>query len=225
MIGIPLRQKPAIPPKNFHFGMPSIADSAMKNLLRRRSMQVPALLLMALLLLFSANAGKLLVVDDPQVSDVIVVLAGETDTRPEHALQLLNTGYAPRILLDVPAAGKIYNSTNLELAQKYVQSLPQAASISICPITGLSTRDESRDVQKCLSSQPSAKVLIVTSDFHTRRSLSIFQHEFSNKTFSVAAARDSTQFGVRWWTHRQWAKTCFDEWLRLLWWSAIERWR
>ena len=104
-------------------------------------------------------------------------------------------------------------------------SLPQATSISICPIAGLSTRDESRDVQKCLSGQPSAKVLIVTSDFHTRRSLSIFQHEFSNKTFSVAAARDSTQFGVRWWTHRQWAKTCFDEWLRLLWWSAIERWR
>src|SRR5690349_25008882 len=122
--------------------MPSGADSAMKNLLRLRSMQLPALLLMALLLLFAANAGKFLVVDDPHVSDVIVVLAGETDTRPEHALQLLSSGYAPRILLDVPAAAKVYNSTNLELAQKYVQGLPQASSISICPIVGLSTRDE-----------------------------------------------------------------------------------
>ena len=43
-------------------------------------------------------------------------------------------------------------------------------------------------------------------------------------SFSVAAARDDKQFGSRWWTNRQWAKTCFDEWLRLLWWSSVERW-
>lgn len=197
----------------------------MKNLLRRRSVQLPALLLMASLLVFAPNAGKLLVVDQPQVSDVIVVLAGETDTRPALALRLLDRGYAPRILLNVPAAARIYNSTNLELAEKYVQGLPQALSIRICPINGLSTRDESRDVRKCLATQPSSKVLIVTSDFHTRRSLSIFRHEFPNNSFSVAAATDPNHFGVRWWTHREWAKTCFDEWLRLIWWSVIERWR
>lgn len=201
------------------------ADYTMRNLLSRKSVHVPALLLTVLLLLFATNAGKLLVVDQPQVSDVIVVLAGETDTRPAHALKLLNKGYAPRILLDVPAGAKIYNSTNLELAQKYVQSLPEASSINICPIQGLSTRDESHDVQNCLSMQPSQKVLIVTSDFHTRRSLSIFRLELPNRSFSVAAATNSTQFGVHWWTHRQWAKTCFDEWLQLFWWSAIERWR
>ena len=36
--------------------------------------------------------GRILVVDSPQPSDVIVVLAGETDRRPAHALQLLNQG-------------------------------------------------------------------------------------------------------------------------------------
>jgi hypothetical protein len=41
----------------------------------------------------------------------------------------------------------------------------------------------------------------------------------------VAAARDDTQFGTRWWTDRQWAKTCLDEWLRLIWWNGVERWR
>ena len=110
MIGVPLRQKRAKSPKNVHFGIPSIADSAMKNLLRRRSMQVPALLLMALLLLFAANAGKLLVVDDPQVSDVIVVLAGETDTRPEHALQLLK-----QRLCSTDLAGRARRGQDLQL--------------------------------------------------------------------------------------------------------------
>ena len=156
---------------------------------------------------------------------MIVVLAGETDTRPARALQLLDQGYAPRVLIDVPAAAKLYSFTELDLVKKYIEELPQAKSIGICPITGLSTRDESRDVAKCLANETGSRALIVTSDFYTRRSLSIFRHEVGGKTFSVAAARDSTQFGANWWGHRQWAKTCFDEWLRLAWWTAIERWR
>jgi hypothetical protein len=174
---------------------------------------------------FAFSAGQLLVVDQPASSDVIVVLAGETDRRPATAVELLSRGYAPRVLLDVPSQARIYEFTQIELAKKYVQSLPQASSISICPIEGLSTRDESHDVAKCLASEPGDRVLIVTSEFHTRRSLSIFRHEVKGRIFSVAAASDATQFGTRWWTHRQWAKTCLDEWLRVAWWSAVERWR
>jgi len=33
------------------------------------------------------------------------------------------------------------------------------------------------------------------------------------------------QFGGKWWKHRQWAKVNFDEWLRLVWWQAVDRWR
>jgi len=185
---------------------------------------VPAVVLIGGLVGFAANAGKMLVVDRPQPSDVIVVLAGETDRRPAHALQLLDQGYARRVLINVPAAARVYGFTEVQLAEKWVQALPEAASVGICPIEGLSTRDESHDVQKCLTQEMGTKILIVTSDFHTRRSLSIFRHELPGKTFAVAAARDETQFGARWWAHRQWAKTCLDEWLRLLWWDAVERW-
>ncbi len=174
---------------------------------------------------FGVNAGRMLVVNDPQVSDVILVLAGETDRRPAHALQLLDEGYGRRVVIDVPAAARIYDSTQLELAAKYIRTLPQAAAVRICPIQGLSTWEESHDVGKCLAGEEGRRILIVTSDFHTRRSLSIFRHELPGKSFSVAAARDETQFGTRWWTHRQWAKTCLDEWLRLLWWNGVERWR
>ncbi len=181
--------------------------------------------LLVVLITFARSAGRILVVDSPQHSDLIVVLAGETDVRPAHALQLLNQGYARRVLIDVPAAAKIYKFTQLQLAQQYVKDLPEASAVELCPIQGLSTRDESHDVEKCLVREPGSRILIVTSDFHTRRSLSIFRHEIPGKTFSVAAAHDATQFGTRWWTHRQWSKTCFDEWLRLLWWNMVERWR
>jgi len=177
-----------------------------------------------LLVLFAANAGRMLVIDSPQRSDVILVLAGETECRPERALDLLRQGYADRVLIDVPAAARIYDRSQVELAEQYVRHLPQAGSIAICPIQGLSTRDEAHDAEKCLAREQ-VRVLIVTSDFHTRRALSIFRHELRGKSFSIAAAYDDTQFGTLWWTHRQWAKTLFEEWLRLLWWTLVDRWR
>lgn len=182
-------------------------------------------LLAGVFLVFAASAGGLLVVDAPQRSDVILVLAGETDRRAARALELLDQGYGRRVVIDVPATARIYGFTEVQLAEKYVQDLPQHVSVSVCPIEGLSTRDESHDAEKCLASEEGSRILIVTSDFHTRRSLSVFRHEIHGKSFLVAAVHDDTQFGTHWWTHRQWAKTCVDEWLRLLWWTAVDRWR
>lgn len=176
-------------------------------------------------LLLASKAGDFLVIDAPLRSDVIVVLAGDTERRPERALQLLSQGYGQRILLDVSAHSKIYEFTELQLAEKYVHDLPQAASISICPIGGLSTRDETKDVETCLAREGRKRILIVTSDFHTRRALSIFRRDLPGPDYSVAASRNEAQFGARWWTHRQWAKTLVDEWLRLIWWKVVDEWR
>jgi hypothetical protein len=174
----------------------------------------------------AAKAGSFLVVDAPRPSDVILVLAGETDRRPERALQLLAQGYGRRVVLDVPTNSKLYEFTQIQLAQKYVQDLPQRALVSVCPIDGLSTKDESRDAEKCIARGGGGKsVLIVTSDFHTRRALSVFRRELPGHEYSVAAARNDEQFGARWWTHRQWAKTFVDEWLRLIWWKVVDQWR
>jgi hypothetical protein len=192
----------------------------------RRRLWVLALILgVTLSILLGAKAGSFLVMDTPKPSDVILVLAGEADHRPERALQLLVKGYAPRMVLDVPTNTKIYEFTQIQLAEKYVHDLPQRKAIRVCPIQGLSTRDEAKDVQKCFGQATNLRVLIVTSDFHTRRALSIFQHEIPGYVFNVAAAWDEEQFGERWWTHRQWAKTFLYEWFRLLWWRSVDRWR
>jgi len=191
---------------------------------KRRNWVVAVLVLVVLMGLFAVRAGEFLVVDEPRPSDVIVVLAGETDRRPARALELLQQGYGKRVLIDVPGESNIYTFTQLDLAQKYVQSLPQAAAVSLCPIVGLSTKAETQDVEKCLTRMNAGTVLIVTSEFHTRRALSIFRRELPRRTFSVAAAHDDAQFGTHWWTHRQWAKTAVDEWLRLLWWNVVDQW-
>src|ERR1700730_4719982 len=191
----------------------------------RRSWLLAWALLGCLAAVLAAKAGGFLVLDAPRSSDVILVLAGETDRRPERALQLLAQGYGGRIVLDVPNNTRIYDFTQMQLAQTYIQNLPQAASISVCPIDGLSTKDESKDAEKCIAREGGKSVLIVTSDFHTRRALSVFRREVPGHEDSVAAARDEAQFGVSWWTHRQWAKTFVNEWMRLVWWKAVDQWR
>jgi hypothetical protein len=191
----------------------------------KRSWWIGLALLAVLAVALAANAGRFLVVDEPRPSDVILVLAGETDRRPALALQLLAKGYGRRVLLDVSTNSKLYEFTQIQLAQKYIQDLPQAVSFSVCPIDGLSTKEESKDAAKCLAREGGKRVLIVTSDFHTRRALSIYRREVPGHDYSVAAARNAEQFGVRWWMHRQWAKIFMDEWLRFIWWKIIDQWR
>jgi uncharacterized SAM-binding protein YcdF (DUF218 family) len=178
-----------------------------------------------LLLAFVTASGWLLVIDRPEHADVIVVLAGETDKRPLRAIDLMQQGFAPHIVLDVPAGTQIYQWTQLQLAQMFIDGLPRGKEISICPITGLSTRDESHDVIPCLQGIQGKNVLLVTSDYHSRRALTIFRHELKDRNFSVAAAYDSNTFGEQWWHHREWAKTALGEWAKLIWWEVVDRWR
>jgi hypothetical protein len=192
--------------------------------MKRKSL-LPLGVLAGLSVVLAAKAGSFLVVDAPRPSDVIVVLAGETDKRPERALELLAQGYGRRVVLDVPTNTKLFEFTEIQLAQKYIQDLPQGGSVSVCPIDGLSTKEESRDAEKCLAGAGGQSVVIVTSDFHTRRALSVFRREVPGHEYSVAAARNAEQFGVRWWTHRQWAKIFVDEWLRFIWWKTVDQWR
>jgi uncharacterized SAM-binding protein YcdF (DUF218 family) len=171
-----------------------------------------------------AYAGRFLVVDQPAPADIIVVLAGEAERRPERGFDLLHTGLAPRLLMDVPADVKIYQWSQLDLAQQYVQHLPEAASVSVCPISALSTRGEVQDMERCLQKFSIHRILLVTSDYHSRRALSTFRLLLPRYRYAIAATPDARDFGVNWWQHRQWAKTTVEEWAKLIWWETVERW-
>ncbi len=183
------------------------------------------LFLVAILATLASQAARFLVVDHPEKSDVIVVLAGDTKVRPVRGLDLLRQGMAPRLLLDAETRDVIYDQPLVEIVQRYVNSLAEATRVSVCPITGYSTIAEADDVSRCLQSLAPHRVLIVTSDYHTRRALMIFRHRLPQYQFNVAAARNQAEFGEAWWTNREWAKVTFDEWMKMLWWGAVDRWR
>ena len=108
-----------------------------------------------------------------------MVLAGETNVRPARALELLRQGVAPRVFLNAQANNQIYDQQLIGIAQKYVDTVGEASRVSVCPVFGLSTVAEADDVRRCLQSTGAHRVLIVTSEFHTRRCLDDLSPSFA----------------------------------------------
>jgi uncharacterized SAM-binding protein YcdF (DUF218 family) len=190
---------------------------------------VPAMVILSIAAFVALHMGEFLVVNHPENSDVIVVLAGDhNDTRYFHGLEMLRDGYGRHMMIDVPA-GKIYGNAYTKYAADFVaQSAGDIKSqISLCTIQNDSTAQESADVARCLAQTypGSRSALIVTSDFHTRRALWILRSRVAQYRWSVAAASDPWMFGKPWWRHREWAKTTFLEWQKLVWWTLLESWR
>ena len=179
----------------------------------------------ALVFFLLSRAGSFLVVDGPQHSDVIVVLEGSGDT-PGYfrALHLKREGYAAKVLLNANVNAEIFGKTEAELARQYLDRIGQQAT-EICPTVGTSAFAEVADVQRCLQRLGASSAILVTSDFGTRRTLSIFQKRLPQYRWSVAAASTPYHFAEAYWKHRGWAKTVLEEWEDLLWWKLVDQWR
>jgi vancomycin permeability regulator SanA len=190
-----------------------------------RSLRIFVVLVILIVIVLASQAARFLVVDAPENSDAIVVLAGETNFRPVRALELLHEGVAPHVFLNAEKRNLIYDQQLIDIAQGYINHLGEGSRVSVCPIVGFSTNAEADDVNRCLQSMGAHRVLVVTSDYHTRRSLMIFRHRLPQYQISIAASHNPAQFGNAWWTNREWAKTTLDEWLKMVWWEVVDRWR
>lgn len=187
-----------------------------------------ALIAIVLLIAFALHLASFLDVENLRQADAIVVLAGDVnDRRYQKGIELLRAGYGRHMFLDASDDITLYGHTYADWARRFVKenSTNLSDRVQVCPIREDSTVTETKYVAKCLSYLPSgSQVLLVTSDYHTRRALSVFHHRLPSYQWSVAAAHDDTQFGVQWWHHREWAKNAVREWQKLLWWEIIERW-
>jgi DUF218 domain len=178
--------------------------------------------------LLGRTAGAYLVLDSPERGDAIVVLGGDqNDCRYYRALRVLNDENSRFLFVDSNTDLVAFGQT---LAAQEEEFIRRSAStlidhVWVCPIEGDSTDGETEYVQRCLEDRGLNSVVLVTSDFHTRRALSIFRRRLPQYHWSVAAARNQTRFDEKWWRQREWAKTTVLEWLKLIWWETIDRWR
>jgi len=173
-------------------------------------------------------AGRLLIADHPEYSDVIVVLfGGIDDLREQHALALLRKGYAKELILDVPD-WTLYGRKQPEEAAKFLRKVApdHAGHVHVCIFSSDSTRGELAEIGDCMNRiAPNAHSgVVVTSNYHTGRALRIVRRALPGYRWSASAAPDP-QFDIHWWRRKEYCKTLTTEWQKLWWWIVIEQWR
>lgn len=145
---------------------------AIKNFLWRRRYWAASLLSLLALVLFWALPSfpnRFLCLDDgPVHADVLVVLGGGTPIRAQYAAELFRQGVAPIILL---TGGGDYSDN---LATLLAAGVPSAA-VTVEPASK-STRQNAQFSVPILRSLGARRVLIVTTWYHSRRSLQSFRH-------------------------------------------------
>jgi len=159
-------------------------------------------------------AGEFWVVDEPAApSDALIVLGDDNYAadRAFHAAELYREGVAPAVV----ASGRMLrqNAGIAELMEHDLVSFGvPAGSIVKLSHRAENTREEAAAVAQLVHARNWKRVLIVTSNYHTRRARFIFERELpSTVSLRVSAARDSEFDPTRWWESRMGRKLFFNE--------------
>jgi uncharacterized SAM-binding protein YcdF (DUF218 family) len=159
-------------------------------------------------------AGESLVVEDPlERSDAIIVLSDDNfyADRATRATELFRQGLAPVVVASGvrlrPYAG-IAEFMSHDLVERGVPK----ESIITFPQDADNTRDEAEALKKLLAAKKWKSVIVVTSNYHTRRARYICGKIFGGGiTVRMAAARDADFDPAHWYEHRKSVKRFFHE--------------
>ncbi|MDD4346281.1 MAG: YdcF family protein [Desulfitobacteriaceae bacterium] len=175
--------------------------------------------------------GNFLVVEDqPQPSDLIVVLMGSGPDRMLGAVDLYRQGYAAEIVLVrnlVKGYEPVVNQGvkiphDSELAREVaVQLGVPAAKVNILPGEALSTQAEALQVREYLKSRKEiTSLIIVTSKAHSGRAKKIFVKALGSLAQEVRVTSCPTRYddfnAGSWWQSREDLKCGVQEYLKLL---------
>ena len=159
-------------------------------------------------------AGRMWIVDQaPVKSDAIIVLGGDNSEadRAAKAAELFKAGLAPTVV----ASGRFLRSyvSTAELTQRDLteRGVPTDAVIRLTHHAE-NTLDELVVIERLVVQKNWKSILVVTSNYHTRRSHMICSDIFPQEiAVRVVAAPDSDYHPDDWWQHRIGQKIFFHE--------------
>jgi uncharacterized SAM-binding protein YcdF (DUF218 family) len=201
-----------------------------------------AIILSVLLLgrLSLPSLGNYLVAEDePQQSDIIVLLMGSGPDRMLGAVDLFKQGYADHIVmvrnmvrgydLVVSQGVKIPHDTDIAKEVAVQLGVPEE-KITVLPGDALSTQDEALQVREYLKSETDIEsLIIVTSKSHSGRAKKIFVKAMSSIDREVQVISCPTQYddfnAEGWWQSREDLKRGVLEYLKLMNFYAREQFR
>ena len=188
------------------------------------------LVVVALIRLSLPSLGNYLVAEDePQQSDIIVLLMGSGPDRMLGAVDLYHAEYADEILmvrnmvrgydLVVSQGVKIPHDTDIAKEVAVQLGVPEE-KITVLPGDALSTQDEAIAVREYLKTEPDIdSLIIVTSKSHSGRAKKIFVKAMTSleRDFRIISCPTNyDDFNAdRWWKDREDLKRGALEYLKL----------
>jgi uncharacterized SAM-binding protein YcdF (DUF218 family) len=161
------------------------------------------------------SAGSYLVQAGPPVkADVVLVLAGDgRGSRILTAAQLVRDGFAPKVLVSGPDGNYALHECDLAIPFAVKAGYPESYFVHL-ENSARNTRDEARQAAAAIRKMGARHVLLVTSNFHTRRAARMYHAEAPDLRVSVVAAPDMYFSATGWWHNREGQKTFFYEWIK-----------
>jgi len=164
--------------------------------------------------------GSYLVEDDgaPRKADAIVVLGGDAfGARILKGAQLATAGYAPVVLVSGPPRLVGYESSDeVQYAEQHGYSASLFQEVHLPAQNADSTRSEARFIGGYLASQGMKSILLVTSNYHTKRAAKLWRLINPTLRITVVAAPDRFFAPDRWWKTRTGQKTFVFEWMKTI---------
>lgn len=171
--------------------------------------------------------GNFLIKSDPVTkADAIVVLNGDNrrQERFRHAIELWEKGVAPQVLLSVFL-------DDWQTAEDYApwryatkRNLVPRDVLVLVNIPGDSTKEECVLMRSYLLAHGYHTVVIVTSNYHTRRVKIVYAREWAKTgpQFTVSASSDFQFRPDSWWTRRTDSRVFLLEFTKTLWYAVAE---
>jgi len=164
-------------------------------------------------------AGGFWVVDDgPAASDAIVILGDDNynGDRAARAAEILRAGWAPRIIASGRFLRPYASIAELEEHDLTSRGIPAGAIVRFAH-RAENTREETAAIAQLISSRGWKRIILVTSNYHTRRSRYIAERTFPPGTIlRVVAARDSEYDPDNWWRSRVGVKIFAHEFVGMI---------
>lgn len=159
-------------------------------------------------------AGNFWVVDDgPAASDAIVILGDDNyeADRANRAVEVLRQGWAPRIIASGRYLRPYASIAQLEQHDLLQRGVP-ASAIVLLQHRADDTREEGEAIGQFISSHGWRRILVVTSNYHTRRARYILARVLPAGTvLRVLSAPDVEYDPDAWWQTRLGTKKFFHE--------------
>ncbi len=186
---------------------------------------LPVLLYVLRFQVLSGIGGFLVIHDKLAPADLIYVLNGDPTVRPYHAAALFSQGLAPKVVIarteDSPGVrfGAYPNVTDSNLIILKKLGIPDSQITELRWGTGVtSTFDEAIALRDYIRQHAVHRVIVVTSDLHSRRARFIFRKVLSGMpvTVMLSPISDRKYGAANWWELEDGVIGCQNEYIKLL---------